>query len=283
MTLEFSKWQACGNDFIIIDDRATAWLGRESRLAEALCRQHFAVGADGMLILRKGNGPGEFQMVFVNANGLPGEMCGNGARCLAAYIRRAGLADASLRFLTPAGPVRVDIESEQRIVLDLPPAGTPHFDVTLDWQGQRWTFDAIDVGAPHAVHFLDSRTALAAVPLEPLGRYARHHAAFAPRGANIHFVACESGALYLRSYERGVEAETLGCGTGATAAALLAHRRFGLRAPVTVHTSSGETLQIGYADDHSALTLAGGAHFVARGVVTPAFLKSAGFDEDAMP
>ena len=101
--LTFTKMHACGNDFIILDDRAGRWLGSESVLAERLCHRRLALGADGMLLLRSGQTPAEFGMVFVNADGLIGEMCGNGARCMAAFIQRAGLADSQLALRTPAG------------------------------------------------------------------------------------------------------------------------------------------------------------------------------------
>ncbi|WP_129587823.1 diaminopimelate epimerase [Herbaspirillum robiniae] len=274
--LHFTKMQACGNDFVIVDDRAGKLAGLESPLAALLCRRHFGIGADGMLVLRAASraapdGVPAFGMVYVNADGLVGEMCGNGARCLAAFIRRAGLAREHLVLDTAAGAVEVRFQDGE-IVLDLPPPGAPRDDIAVHWRGRDWLFDAIDIGVPHAVSFVDSRAALAAAPVAELGRHARHHAAFMPRGANINFVALDQGRLYLRTYERGVEEETLGCGTGATAAALLAHRRFGLPSPLTVVTSSGEALRIRFDGiAGKLLQLCGGAHFVAEGETCPGF------------
>jgi len=272
MTLEFTKMQACGNDFVVIDDRAGVWAGRESALAKKLCQRQFAIGADGLLLLRNGRGTGQFDMVFVNADGLIGELCGNGARCLAAFIRRAGLAQDSLQLQTPAGIVQVQFVGDQTIVLDLPAAGVPRFDIRIDWQDQILDFDAIDIGVPHAVCFVADLTELAAIPVASLGCHVRHDRAFMPRGANIDFVALHDGRLYLRTYERGVEAETQGCGTGATAAALLAHTRFGLPSPITVQTSSGESVTVRFRSDHTALQLEGGAHFIADGKLAPGLL-----------
>lgn len=281
MRLKFTKMQACGNDFIVLDDRDRRFAGRETALARRLCQRRFAVGADGLLLLREGSADGadgatvdvaRFGMVFVNADGLPGEMCGNGARCLAAYLRRAGLARDALRLTTLAGEVCVRFCADGRIMLALPAPGTPRFDAVLAWQGRDWRFDCIDTGVPHAVCFVEDRQALAAVPVAGLGRHARHHPLFQPRGANINFVAREKTRLFLRTYERGVEAETLGCGTGAAAAALLAHCRFGLPSPLTVETSSGEALDIRFQPDLSGLQLLGDAHFVADGVLAPGFL-----------
>ena len=270
----FTKMHACGNDFIIIDDRSEHWRGRESALARLLCQRRTALGADGLLLLRAGDQPDEFGMVFVNADGLIGEMCGNGARCLAAFICRAGLARRHLTLRTPAGQVSVRFADIEHIVLDLPPAGTLRTDIAIRWGDADWYFDALDVGAPHAVCIVRDRVALAAVPVHQLGHYARHHAYFAPRGCNINFIAHGDDRLYLRTYERGVEAETLGCGTGATAAALVAQRRFGLTAPIEVVTSSGESVHVNADRERGLLQLTGGAHFVADGTISPALLAA---------
>lgn len=266
MGLNFTKMHACGNDFIIVDDREQAWRGLESALARRLCARHVALGADGLLLLRRSKAANRFGMVFVNADGLIGEMCGNGARCLAAYLRRAGLAGPALTLETPAGLVEA-VFRDAYITLTLPDAGTVTTDLALEWCGQTWRFDALDVGAPHAVCFVADRAALAAIELDALGRHARHHPVFAPRGANINFVADDGERLYLRTYERGVEAETLGCGTGAVAAAVVAHRRTGRPFPVQVQTSSGEVLSVSRAPDGPSLCLQGSAHFVASGKI----------------
>ncbi len=271
MNLAFTKMHACGNDFIVIDDRAGRLAGAEVQLARRLCRRRLAIGADGLLLLRASPAPGRFGMVFVNADGLIGEMCGNGARCLAAYLRRAGLAGTELRLDTPAGTVPVRFHGES-IVLELPPTGALHTGIAIAWQGHDWLFDQIDIGVPHVVCFVADRAALRQVPVDTLGRHVRHHERFAPRGCNVNFAALEDGRLHLRTYERGVEAETLGCGTGATAAALAAQRRFGLPAAVEVVTSSGEPVRIDCTPG-GPLRLAGGAHFVADGRVDASLLQ----------
>lgn len=288
--LPFAKMQACGNDFVVIDDRDLRCAGLESQLALRLCHRRFGIGADGLLLLREARPSAAtddtspaFGMVFVNADGLIGEMCGNGARCLAAFIGDAGLAQHALQLDTGAGIVRVRLEARQ-ILLDLPPARALRRDIPIEWEGSTWHFDALDVGVPHAVCFLDSRESLDAAPVVALGRHVRHHPAFAPRGVNVNFIAIDDGMLHLRTYERGVEAETLGCGTGATAAALLAHLRHALPSPLTVVTASGEPVLIrfdapGDGPDSvhigsGLLQLAGGAHFVARGEASPELLHN---------
>lgn len=261
----FTKMQACGNDFIVMDDRTEQFAGLEPALAQRLCQRHLGLGADGLLLLRNGDAAGYFGMVFVNANGLIGEMCGNGARCLAAFIHRAHLVTQALVLQTMIGPVPVCFEDAQRMRLDLPAASPVRSRIAIDWQGQDWLFDAVEIGVPHAVMFVPDLGALEQLPVDALGRHVCHHRAFAPRQTNVNFVALQDGRLHLRTYERGVEAETLGCGTGATAAALLAHQRLGLPWPVEVVTRSGEALQIGCVPDSGLLQLSGSAHFIASG------------------
>jgi diaminopimelate epimerase len=261
----FTKMQACGNDFIVMDDRAEQFAGLEPALAQRLCQRHLGLGADGLLLLRNGDAAGYFGMVFVNANGLIGEMCGNGARCLAAFIHRAHLVTQALVLQTMIGPVPVCFENAQRMRLDLPGAGPVRSRIAIDWQGQDWLFDAVEIGVPHAVMFVPDLAALEQLPVDALGSHVCHHPAFAPRQTNVNFVALQDGRLHLRTYERGVEGETLGCGTGATAAALLAHQRLGLPWPVEVVTRSGEVLEIDCTPDSGLLQLSGSAHFIASG------------------
>lgn len=272
MRIEFTKMHACGNDFVVIDDRAGALLGIESALARRICPRRLALGADGLLVLRDGSRIGCFSMVFVNADGLIGEMCGNGARCLAAFIRRSGLAENSLVLETGAGEVPVHFPDEQHIELTLAPASDLRTGLVVNWQGRDWVFDALTLGPPHVVCLLDDLEALEALDVVRLGRVVREHVLFAPRGCNVNFAAMHQGRLHLRTYERGVEDETLGCGTGATAAVLVARQRLGPGSPQTVVTRSGESLEIAIADS-ATVQLRGGAHFVADGHLTPELLQ----------
>lgn len=268
MKLPFTKMQACGNDFVVIDDRAGSLCGVESALAQQICQRRLSIGADGLLILRdNSSSAGHFGMVFVNADGLIGEMCGNGARCLAAYIQRAGLASSSLVLDTGAGPVPVQFGSGNTIALELPPAGPIRPDQIVAWRGENWRFDAVDVGPPHVVCLVDSLPALEALDVVHFGRFVRKHALFAPRGVNVNFVAVLGGRLHMRTYERGVEDETLGCGTGAVACVLVARSRLGLQGPQTVVTRSGESLEVHLDHDGSGLRLTGAAHFIADGIL----------------
>lgn len=277
MSLPFTKMQACGNDFVVIDDRGLALTGRESALARRLCHRRLGVGADGVLIVRDGRSPGAFDMMLVNADGLQGEMCGNGARCVAAWLRERGLGGPDAVILeTLAGAVRATFGPHGRIQLTLPPPGAISPSRTLEFEGQTWGFRALDVGPPHVVTVLDGLPALAAAPVLGLGRHVRRHPLFAPRGCNVNFVAPASGGrLYLRTYERGVEDETLGCGTGATAAAIVC-RALGLSGTrVEVVTTSGDALAVDL-EQPDAPQLSGTAQGVAEGRVLDAWLAEGG-------
>lgn len=265
--LAFAKMHACGNDFVVVDDRAGRLLGRESEVARDVCRRHLSLGADGLLLLRTGTVPGSFGMVFVNADGLVGEMCGNGARCLAAFIHRQGLARDRVLLQTLAGDVAVVFQGQGVITLELPLPVPRALDVAIKHAGHIWHFDALDVGPPHVVTWVPDLASLQAVPVLAVGRYVRHHAAFAPRGCNVNFATRLGSRIHMRTYERGVEDETLGCGTGATAVVLVAVRRFAL-APgsVQVVTRSGDVLGVDPGPAGQRPLLSGGAHFVARGV-----------------
>jgi len=275
MSLAFTKMQACGNDFIVLDDRAGRLAGQEPALARRLCHRRFGVGADGVLVVREGRAAGAFHMMLVNADGLEGEMCGNGARCVAAWLRERGLCAGDHAALeTLAGAVQAAFEPGGGIRLTLPPPGALTPPRTIPFEGRDWTVHALDVGPPHAVTLVADARALAQAPVVALGGHVRHHPAFAPRGCNVNFVAVDpDGRLRLRTYERGVEDETLGCGTGATAAAIVC-RALGLAGEqVRVLTSSGDELHIDLSHPQ-APTLGGTAQGVADGRVLDGWLSA---------
>lgn len=261
----FTKMHACGNDFIIIDDRAELLRDRESDIARHVCRRRLSLGADGLLVLRNGTRTGAFGMVFVNADGMVGEMCGNGARCLAAYLRRIGLAADCVELQTLAGTVSVRYLPDGLITLNLPAPVSRRSGLLIDYDGRQWSFDEIDVGPPHVVCWLPDVATLDSAPVFDLGRFVRHHPTFHDRGCNVNFAAPDGLRMQMRTYERGVEDETLGCGTGATAVAILAHRRGWPASPIEVITRSGDVLRIDPGDDRSGPCLTGDAHFVASG------------------
>ena len=269
MSLLFTKMQACGNDFIIVDDREGRFRSVQSDLARRLCQRRLGIGADGLLLVLEGSAPGRFGMSFVNADGLIGEMCGNGARCLAAYLHRGGLVDQELVIETLVGPVNVDFSRLPSIELTLGPARIVRRGIEITWGGSVLRFDEVDAGPPHAVCWVDSLEALDRVDMVELGRMVRNHPAFAPRGCNVNLATLTpDGGVHIRTYERGVEDETLGCGTGAVSVAAVLLDQAPSVSTRRVVTRSGEALFVDLGLPE-APSLSGGAQFVAQGTIDP--------------
>lgn len=272
--LPFSKMQACGNDFVVLNDTARAWVGQESALARALCNRRFGVGADGLMMVRQlDSSVGLFELVFVNSDGLIGEMCGNGARCVARFVRDHDLCVQDKWTLqTAAGPVHVEFLSDQQIQLALPPPLPWRPAQELWWQDQAWTLHAVHIGPPHVVCILPSSEILGDVALDNLGPFVRHHEWYAPSGCNFNIVRrIAENRLQLRTYERGVEQETLGCGTGAVASVWVLHQLGMASAHTTVLTSSGESIAVDVSNPIRPL-LAGQAHPIAHGCLDAEWL-----------
>lgn len=278
----FTKMSGSGNDFIVIDNRAV--LLSEDKIApftRAACRRGVALGADGVVLIeatRPGDEPADFRWRYFNADGSEGELCGNGAMCGARFAVLNGIAPSRCRFLTLDGPVDAEILSEDdgpglvRIAIADPVPFRPP--VTLDIAGRRLAFTTLRVGVPHAVAFVADADAFAgAAEFAALGEAVRHDAHFAPDGANVNLVHVIDGqTLRMRTYERGVEAETLACGTGAVASAVIAAAHGLARPPVTVITSSGRPLRVAFTpagDGAREVSLAGEARVVATGELWP--------------
>ena len=246
--LPFTKMNGTGNDFILIDGRGS-FIPPEvkSLLARALCRRGRSVGADGLIILYPSDrvdprlGRVHFKWDFFNADGSEAEMCGNGGRCAARFAYDQGLAGAEMVFDTGAGPIRAWVDERGGVKLEMVPPSGAYQDLELEADGRKVRLDGINTGVPHAVLAWDD---LEAAPVRELGRALRFHQHFAPAGTNVNFVRVHHDELIIRTYERGVEDETLACGTGAVAAALVAGERGWLEPPVTVKVRSGETLQV---------------------------------------
>ncbi len=230
-----------GNDFILIDHRKP--LLQEDRLKEFIqkvCRRRVSVGADG-LILIEGSKKADFKWRFYNADGSEAEMCGNGGRCAARFAYLKGIAGPSLKFETLAGILFAQVDGK-RVKLEMTKPFGVILDETLRVDGGMEVFSFINTGVPHAVLF---REDLEKVDVVKIGRAIRRHSHFAPAGTNVNFVKVEKGALLsVRTYERGVEDETLACGTGVVASALIAAFKGLAKSPVSVKTRGGEVLTV---------------------------------------
>lgn len=236
MPLAFWKMTGTGNDFIVADNRA----GHvpEKRLAEFAarhCPRRTAVGADGVLLVEPSPGEGlDFRMRYLNADGSEAAMCGNGARCIARFAHAIGAAGASMRFMTGAGPVGARI-TEMGAVIDMPAPTRPE-QRSIAVSGRRTDLWVLSTGVPHVVVPVGS---LDSVDVTGQGRAIRYHEAFLPAGTNVNYVVKRGEGIAIRTYERGVEDETLACGTGASAAALVAAVLWKLRSPMDVAVQGG--------------------------------------------
>jgi diaminopimelate epimerase len=222
MPIRFEKYHGAGNDFVLVDDREAVFPLTHQKLIQTLCDRHFGIGADGLILLRRAQGEGAnpapearaaFAMVYFNADGLPGSLCGNGGRCAVQFAQSLGLVEGEVWFEASDGMHRAEMLDDGRIALDMAPVGA--------WQrdGEAWV---LDTGSPHYVLFGSDWPSL---DPDREGKAIRWRADYARAGGiNVNFAGPGSGSaaepLLMRTFERGVEAETLACGTGAVATAL---------------------------------------------------------------
>jgi diaminopimelate epimerase len=251
-TIDFYKMSGSGNDFILVDNRANIIeAGVAPGLARNLCRRKISVGGDG-LILIENDDEVDFRWRFFNADGSKAEMCGNGGRCAARLANMLGICGSSLAFRTLAGIIRAEVTGS-KVKLQMTEPRDLRLDLELELNGQGFNTHFVNTGVPHTVFILDSPEMLEQQEVVGQGRKVRFHSQFAPAGTNVNFVAVlGEQSLALRTYERGVEEETLACGTGATAVALVGAAKGMVKPPVAVHTKSGETLTI-YFDPKKGL------------------------------
>lgn len=266
--LPFVKMQGAGNDFILIDNREGAVPPDEKvGLVQSICPRAVAVGADGVIFL-EGDEELDFRWDFYNADGSSAEMCGNGARCVAVFAQSVGAAPGEMTFRTLAGPIRAAVSPlGARVQLtesELPAAFGPLS--VGDRSVEGWF---INTGVPHVVLLVDD---LATVDLPALGAGIRYHEHFAPNGTNVNFMCRAADGIAIRTYERGVEGETLACGTGAAGCAVTSAVALQLTSPVQVQTASGDILRIAFQltdDGVRDLWLEGPARMVYTGVLSP--------------
>lgn len=273
-TISFTKMHGCGNDFIMIDGRQGLGADGEldaNKLTAALCDRRRGVGGDGLIVLLPSRSDADFTMLYINSTGVPGEMCGNGARCAAQFAYDIGAAPAEMRFDTDAGLVKALI-GEDDVTIDMPPPRDIQLGVMLEIDGQQMEVHYALVGVPHAVVLVDD---LENYPVDRIGALLRHHPIF-PRGANANFVST-SGDLAMRTFERGVEAETLACGTGSVAVSTICYLLGVSELDTRVRTGGGDWLAIRLEREGEAFTratLTGPTETVGKGAVERSFLAS---------
>lgn len=274
IALDFTKMNGAGNDFIMLDNRSGDLCLSQSQIKH-LCDRHRGIGADGVLILQTeaNHKTVPFRMRYYNADGLEAEMCGNGARCFTRYIARClKKTTGKVAFETEVGPIEGElIGSQVKIIMTLP--HSIQLEQSLLLLNQDHFVHSINTGVPHAVIFVND---LKKAPVLQAGQELRHHPRFAPAGTNVNFVQILSAnKLAIRTYERGVEGETLACGTGVVASALVHHLLTNTPSPIEVLAHGGDILQVEFlstpskteAPKLSYVSLTGPADFVFNGTI----------------
>ncbi len=242
MKMQFTKMNASGNDFIIIDNRKRALPGSPSAVAGKLCRRKVSVGADGLLLVEKSRSA-DFRMRIFNPDGSEAEMCGNGARCIARYAYINKIAGRKMLIQTISGTIGGEVKKGNvKIKMNDPGEGGLNFNLKVN--GRKLNVSFIDTGVPHTVVFVEDT---GGIDVRGIGRAIRYDKAFSPAGTNVNFVSLkDKSSIIIRTYERGVEDETLACGTGSVASAIISGIIQGITSPVKVHTRGGEVLRVYY-------------------------------------
>jgi len=244
--IDFYKMNGSGNDFIIVDnrDKIVDETDLPNFIAKA-CRRKMSVGADGFILVENTD-TADFKWRFYNSDGSVAEMCGNGARCVARFAYLNGIAGPDMLFETQAGIVYAQVAGESVKVKMTDPLDL-RMDYSIELKNSSLSISSVTTGVPHAVIVKDM---IEDAEVIQAGREIRFHDMFAPAGANVNFVChLKDNIIEIRTYERGVEDETLACGTGAVASAIIMARKMKVKSPVYVLTRSGGYLKIFYQEN----------------------------------
>ena len=265
--IEFYKMSGSGNDFIIIDNHDLSLnVGDLSAFARKVCARKISVGADGLFLIEPSK-TADFKWQFFNSDGSMAEMCGNGSRCVARYAYLKGIAPEKMSFETFAGIISAEVNDDVVKVRLTDPSPIQSIG-ELIFEDCQFVLDFVDTGVPHAVTFVDN---LEACTVFEWGRKIRRHEYFQPRGTNANFaMVIDRHNIRVRTYERGVEDETLACGTGDVASVLAAASRGLVDSPVDVLVQSGETLRIYFTkkdDRFDEIYLEGKAKIIYQGLL----------------
>jgi diaminopimelate epimerase len=277
--LRFTKMNGAGNDFILFDNR-TGDVDLDRKQIAQLCDRHRGIGADGILLLEKPTNHADFRMRYFNADGGEAEMCGNGARCFARFANKVGGEKAKISFETPAGVISAELKddlvtlrmtepTDLRLNVELPVEAAP----------RRFSQDQSATVASRSLHFINSGVPHVVIPVAKIedaevrreGAAIRYHKMFSPNGTNVNFIEKRGpNKIAIRTYERGVEDETLACGTGIVASALIFAASEKSSGPITVLARGGDELEVGFEKFEGGfrnVTLTGPAEFVFEGTI----------------
>jgi diaminopimelate epimerase len=273
--IKFTKSVATGNDFIIVESDALGPKGRARKSAEHIgsfakkyCDRKYGIGADGVLVVDKSE-KSDFKMRIFNPDGSEAEMCGNGSRCIALYAHMKKIAPEKMKIETLAGVINAQVRADN-VKVKLTDPKDIRWNLCLMIHECPYKVDFANTGVPHVVHFVKD---IENIGVKELGSKMRYHADFSPSGANVDFVSVdnrEKNRIRVRTYERGVEDETLACGTGAVASAIISAEAEHLASPIEVQTRGGEILKV-YFDEVEGnfrnIYLEGKAQLVYEGVI----------------
>jgi diaminopimelate epimerase len=269
--IEFTKMSGAGNDFIVIDNRSGI-IQDGAAFAKKVCDRHWSIGADGLLLIETSD-KASYRMMYYNADGSYGGMCGNGGRCISQFAYMKHIANSTHTFEALDHVYSVTIES-QDISVHMKDPISLKLNQRLIHGKKKILYHSIDTGAPHIVLNIEDFGKIINIDefdVQRWGRILRWHKKFSPAGTNVNFIKiAENNIIYLRTFERGVEAETLACGTGSIASAIIACRIWKIWAPIQVIPTSKVPLFINFSEIEKNIqnvTLAGPASVTFTGSV----------------
>lgn len=265
MNINFWKMHGAGNDFILVDDREASFPATDRAWIATIGSRRTGVGCEGIILIQPSD-TADFRMRFFNPDGGEVEMCGNGARCVARLAHEIGAAPEQMTIDTIAGRLLAEDLGNGQVRLGMTPPTDWVLDATLEAADQPLDYGFVNSGVPHVVATVDN---LDNLDVQTIGAAVRYHDAFAPAGTNANFVQITGpNNLRVRTYERGVEGETLACGTGIVACALITARRERVATPVQITAASGDVLTVDFTitpDGAENVTLLGPAAHVFKG------------------
>jgi diaminopimelate epimerase len=277
--LRFTKMNGAGNDFILFDNRSGDINLDRNQIAQ-LCDRHRGIGADGILLLENPTNRADFRMRYFNADGGEAEMCGNGARCFARFANKVGGQKAQISFETPAGVISAELKGDLVTLRMTEPTDLRlNVELPVEAASRRFSRDRSATGASRLLHFVNSGVPHVVIPVAKIddadvrgeGAAIRHHKMFSPNGTNVNFIEKRgSNKIAIRTYEHGVEDETLACGTGLVASALIFAASENTNGPISVIARGGDELKVGFeksGDRFRDVTLTGPAQFVFEGTI----------------
>jgi diaminopimelate epimerase len=253
----FFKMSGAGNDFILIDKNINPGFVPDQNIIKIICNRRYGVGADGVIAVSNSSSY-DFEMEYFNADGSTGSLCGNGARCAVKFADLSGrVKHETAEFLSNGVAYSGKVLNDKEIRIFFNPPQRLKYNFKINASGQLINSNFVDTGSPHVVIKIEDilknpanpkifYNDLNNFPVYDLGREIRYHKDFAPEGTNVNFVRLKDGKIHIRTYERGVEDETLACGTGSTAAALVGSSLFNIKPPIFLITRGGDELVVDF-------------------------------------